>query len=583
MRPLKSIFAVALSLLLPLSALKLPAQNILVQGTHLNIGSGNDINASVMNHYLGNAIGLQNKVKSYYSVAVGTNDTVNTNSSNSVALGKFNSIQGENAMAFGRSVKIVGDDNIGIGHHVRASSREGCIVIGSGIIGSSGNEAYLVNSVSNSLAIGFKSTKPTLFVSASPNNYNTGITDKTGKVAIGDVTPLAKLHIRSDAGEDAGIILEPGNPTEDQAFIRLMDAQHNITVDTRGLMDISAGVGNLLGFSSSNFKLDENLLRLGLGDDKKMTFSTAGTASIGLNALPSNGYYLRGSYGSSYVMEFSDAAFKLRTATYMNPRNDVINNWVDALAVKTAGTITLNGKVGVNIENTTSDYALAVDGGLITTKVHIQEVGDWQDRVFGEDYRLMPLGEVEAYVAEHRHLPGIPSEAEVKANGYDMAEMQAALLGKVEELTLYLISQQREIDSLRTLVTVHFGYDACGNRVSRTLQFSRTDGDKGGKPGDNPNEEASLWQASVSEGFADGEVLLFPNPTEGGFFLSLTGGEVPDGTKATLCTPEGKILEERIVTGNTEEFDLGNRPAGIYLLRLTSEHETKAWKVVKRN
>lgn len=578
----KVFFAVALSLLLSLSALKLPAQNTLVQGTHLNIGSGNDIDASVIGSYLGNAIGLQNKVKSLYSLAVGTNDTINTNSSNSVALGMYNSIQGMSALAFGYSVKLDGDNHIGIGRYIRSCSRYGNIVIGSGVIGLNG-AAYLTNNTNNSLAVGFNSTKPTLFVSTSPNNYNQNILNKTGKVAIGDVMPQAKLHIRSDEGEDAVIILEPSDPTEDQVYIRLMDAQHNISVDTRGLMDISAGVGNLLGFSSLNFKLDENLLRLGLSDDKKMTFSTAGTASIGLNALPSNGYYLRGSYGSSYVMEFSDVAFKLRTATYMDPRNDIINNWVDAVTVKTGGAITLNGKVGVNVENTTDDYALAVDGGVITTKVHIQEVNEWEDRVFSEDYPLMTLDEIGSYVAENRHLPGIPSEAEVKANGYDIAEMQSALLGKIEELTLHMLRQQREIDSLRTLVTVHFGYDACGNRISRTLEFSRSDGDTGGTPGDNPNEGATLWQASVSESFADGEAMLFPNPTEGGFFLSLTGGEVPEGTKATLCTPEGKILEERIVTGNTEEFDLGNRPAGIYLLRLASEHETKAWKVIKRN
>jgi hypothetical protein len=553
-----------------------------VQGTHLNIGSGNDIDASVIGSYLGNAIGLQNKVKSLYSLAVGTNDTINTNSSNSVALGMYNSIQGMSALAFGYSVKLDGDNHIGIGRYIRSCSRYGNIVIGSGVIGLNG-AAYLTNNTNNSLAVGFNSTKPTLFVSTSPNNYNQNILNKTGKVAIGDVMPQAKLHIRSDEGEDAVIILEPSDPTEDQVYIRLMDAQHNISVDTRGLMDISAGVGNLLGFSSLNFKLDENLLRLGLSDDKKMTFSTAGTASIGLNALPSNGYYLRGSYGSSYVMEFSDVAFKLRTATYMDPRNDIINNWVDAVTVKTGGAITLNGKVGVNVENTTDDYALAVDGGVITTKVHIQEVNEWEDRVFSEDYPLMTLDEIGSYVAENRHLPGIPSEAEVKANGYDIAEMQSALLGKIEELTLHMLRQQREIDSLRTLVTVHFGYDACGNRISRTLEFSRSDGDTGGTPGDNPNEGATLWQASVSESFADGEAMLFPNPTEGGFFLSLTGGEVPEGTKATLCTPEGKILEERIVTGNTEEFDLGNRPAGIYLLRLASEHETKAWKVIKRN
>ena len=132
-------------------------------------------------------------------------------------------------------------------------------------------------------------------------------------------------------------------------------------------------------------------------------------------------------------------------------------------------------------------------------------------------------------------------------------------------------------------MTVSFGYDACGNRTSRTLEFSGGDGDKGGKPGDSPNEGATLWQASVSESFADGEAMLFPNPTERGFILSLTGTATAQNALATLSTLDGRVLEERVVAGTSEEFDLGSRPAGIYLLRLSTDREAKVWKVIKRN
>lgn len=574
--------AVIMSLLLTLLSIELHAQ-ILINGNNLDIGTNNSLTINEIEQYYGNAIGLQNVARSYYTLAVGSNDTINTNSLSAVTLGISNYVQGEAALGFGRSVKVFGDGNIGIGHHIRVNGLTGGMVIGGGIIGTGNSpDAYLVNDSSNSLAVGFNSTRPTLFLTPSPNNYGQGILDRTGRVAIGDVMPQAKLHIRSDEGEDAGIILTPGAPTEDSTYIQLRDAQHGVSVNSQGQMFIAAGIYNQLYVTSENFKVDRNFVGLGLSGNQPFTICTDYTPSIGLNARQSNGQYLRGYHGSSYVLEFGNTAWKLRTARYVDPRDTAINNWVDAVTVKIDGAITLNGKVGVNTENTTQDYALAVDGGVVTTKVHIQEVGDWQDRVFGEDYPLMPLGEVEAFVAANGHLPGIPSEAEVKADGYDVAAMHAMLLGKIEELTLYTLQQQKELDSLRTLVTVRFGYDACGNRTSRTLEFA-----KGNSPDGDTDDDATdggtRWQASLIDGFAGGEAMLFPNPTEGGFILSLTGADVPQGTKATLCTVEGKVLEERTVAGSAEEFDLGGKPAGVYLLRLVSERETKVWKVVKRN
>ena len=70
------------------------------------------------------------------------------------------------------------------------------------------------------------------------------------------------------------------------------------------------------------------------------------------------------------------------------------------------------------------------------------------DYVFAPDYRLPPLAEVEAYVSEHRHLPGVPAEAELRAEGLDLAEMNLRLLEKVEELTLYTIAQEKRLRKL---------------------------------------------------------------------------------------------------------------------------------------
>jgi hypothetical protein len=107
--------------------------------------------------------------------------------------------------------------------------------------------------------------------------------------------------------------------------------------------------------------------------------------------------------------------------------------------------ITRSGNVGIGTTNPT--HKLAVNG-TIKAKEVIVETG-WSDYVFADDYALAPLAEVEAHIKEHKHLPGIPSAAQVAANGVSLGEVQAALLAKVEEITLHQIAQQKELASLR--------------------------------------------------------------------------------------------------------------------------------------
>ena len=69
----------------------------------------------------------------------------------------------------------------------------------------------------------------------------------------------------------------------------------------------------------------------------------------------------------------------------------------------------------------------------------MEHVSEWNDKVFEKDYSLMSLDELQSYIRSEGHLPGIPSESEVKRNGYNLVEMDALLLKKIEELTLYIL------------------------------------------------------------------------------------------------------------------------------------------------
>jgi len=90
-------------------------------------------------------------------------------------------------------------------------------------------------------------------------------------------------------------------------------------------------------------------------------------------------------------------------------------------------------------------YRLAVNGGVIGTSVTVKLFSDWPDYVFRPSYRLPPLGELEAYVKANRHLPDVPGAAEVEKNGLNLGEINKVLVKRVEELTLYVIEKDKQL------------------------------------------------------------------------------------------------------------------------------------------
>ena len=107
------------------------------------------------------------------------------------------------------------------------------------------------------------------------------------------------------------------------------------------------------------------------------------------------------------------------------------------------------GKVGIGCVNDMNDFALAVQGGVLCTKMSVLNIDSWPDFVFGDGYNLMNLYELEQYINTNQHLPNVPAAEEVSANGIDLGEMNAILLQKVEELTLHIIELQKQIDELK--------------------------------------------------------------------------------------------------------------------------------------
>ncbi|EAY28019.1 hypothetical protein M23134_02688 [Microscilla marina ATCC 23134] len=88
------------------------------------------------------------------------------------------------------------------------------------------------------------------------------------------------------------------------------------------------------------------------------------------------------------------------------------------------------------------------DGTVIAKRIKL-DIGSFPDYVFENDYDLMPLEKVEAYIKANKHLPNMPSEAQVLKNGMDVGQINTILVEKVEELTLHTIAQQKHIKALK--------------------------------------------------------------------------------------------------------------------------------------
>lgn len=114
-----------------------------------------------------------------------------------------------------------------------------------------------------------------------------------------------------------------------------------------------------------------------------------------------------------------------------------------------ANSLIYDNGTGVGIGTTTpGTYKLAVNGVVGARKLKVTQE-TWADYVFDKDYKLPTLEEVERFIKKNKHLPGVPSSADIIANGLDVGGNQEVLLKKIEELTLYLLLVNKELNELK--------------------------------------------------------------------------------------------------------------------------------------
>lgn len=203
--------------------------------------------------------------------------------------------------------------------------------------------------------------------------------------------------------------------------------------------DASANI--FLGYRAGYNETGSNKLYIENSDSAlPLIYGDFATDKVGINSLPntthtltvggtihSTGLYVNG------VLVSGDLSLWSRTGT-----NVFTQSTIDNIGI------------GTTLANNPNSYKLAVNGKIGAKEVQIENTSlTWPDFVFKQGYYLRTLTEVEEFINANGHLPEIPSEEQVKQEGIKVSELNAKLLQKIEELTLYVIELKKEVDALK--------------------------------------------------------------------------------------------------------------------------------------
>ena len=111
---------------------------------------------------------------------------------------------------------------------------------------------------------------------------------------------------------------------------------------------------------------------------------------------------------------------------------------------------TIDGSVGIGTKTIQQGYKLVVDGGKVGFReVYVKLLGQWPDYVFAQNYKLKPLADVEEFITNNKHLPDMPNASMIEIEGQNIGEIQRLHQLKIEEIFLYIIQLQKEIEYLK--------------------------------------------------------------------------------------------------------------------------------------
>lgn len=308
-------------------------------------------------------------------------------------------------------------------------------------------------------------------ISPSQKFHVVGNSALMGNVGIGTTSPQKKLHVNGDIKINTDDRMYFGNSSIEgyNDFYDGLKFYVSPTVPLMTMITDQVDIGGDLDVSG-DLEISE---KVGIGitnPTKKLEVD----GDIKINTDD------RMHFGSSSIEGFYDTYHGLKF--YVNSPNPIMKMMVSDVSIGSGaqdanlhiyGGLDISEKVGIGTTNpsvklhvvgnsiitgnvgigTTSPQSELAVNGTITTKEVIVTQDGWPDFVFADNYNLIPLNKLEKHIKANKSLPGIPTEKEVLENGVSLGEMQAKLLEKVEELTLYVIDLKKENEELKTRIS----------------------------------------------------------------------------------------------------------------------------------
>lgn len=251
-------------------------------------------------------------------------------------------------------------------------------------------------------------------------------------IGIGNSNPHTKLEVRANGSGEVLRVHATSDPLM-QFSTGYAGEGLGLPLVRKGFLDVNGNdfrIGTNAENNTGNF-----VIRVNGNEVMKVTPEGLVNIPSGADAsLTSDGYIMLGTVaGSSIVMD----------------NNEIIargsNGAAGNLVLQNDGGTVRIGNVAVP-----AGYKFAINGKAICEELKVKlSSSGWPDYVFANNYKLRTLPQLEKYIQQNKHLPNIPSAAEVEKNGIEVGDMQKKMMEKIEELTLYIIDLQKQIDELK--------------------------------------------------------------------------------------------------------------------------------------